>query len=78
VNQQGDKPFFLFYAVTLPHGKFEIDDQGIYADKPWTDLEKDYAAMVTRLDSDIGALVKLLRDKGIAENTLIIFSGDNG
>jgi arylsulfatase A-like enzyme len=78
VNQQGDKPFFLFYATTLPHGKFEIDDQGIYADKPWTDLEKDYAAMVTRLDSDIGALVKLLRDKGIAENTLIIFSGDNG
>lgn len=78
VSQQGDKPFFLFYAATLPHGKFEIDDQGIYADKPWTDLEKDYAAMVTRLDSDIGALVKLLRDKGIAENTLIIFSGDNG
>jgi arylsulfatase A-like enzyme len=78
VNQQGDKPFFLFYAMTLPHGKFEIDSQGIYADKPWSETEKNYAAMVTRLDSDIGALVQLLRDKGIAENTLIVFSGDNG
>jgi arylsulfatase A len=78
VDKQSDKPFFLFYAATLPHGKHEIDDQGIYADKPWTDLEKNYAAMVTRLDSDIGALVKLLRDKGIADNTLIVFSGDNG
>jgi arylsulfatase A len=78
VNQQGDKPFFLFYAVTLPHGSYEIDNQGIYADKPWSEKEKTYAAMVTRLDSDVGALVKLLKEKGIAENTLIVFSGDNG
>ncbi len=78
VDQQGDKPFFLFYAVTLPHGNFEIDNQGIYADKPWSDKEKNYAAMVTRLDSDVGALVKLLKEKSIAENTLIVFSGDNG
>ncbi len=78
VDQQGEKPFFLFYALTLPHGKFEIDSQGIYADKPWSSTEKNYAAMVTRLDSDVGALVKLLRDKGLAENTLIVFSGDNG
>jgi arylsulfatase A len=77
-QQQADKPFFLFYAVTLPHGNFEIDNQGIYADKPWSDKEKNYAAMVTRLDSDVGALVKLLKDKGIAENTLIVFAGDNG
>ncbi len=34
--------------------------------------------MVTRIDSDIGALVALLEKKGIADNTLIIFSGDNG
>jgi arylsulfatase A-like enzyme len=73
-----DEPFFLFYAVTLPHGRFEIDDQGIYQDKPWSELEKDYAAMVTRLDSDLGQLSDLLEEKGIAENTLIVFAGDNG
>ncbi len=78
IDQNSKGPFFLFYAVTLPHGKFEIDDQGIYADKPWTETEKNYAAMVTRLDSDLGQLVDLLRKKGIAENTLLIFSGDNG
>lgn len=78
VDAHADQPFFLFYALTLPHGSYEIDDQGIYADKPWTEREKNYAAMVTRLDSDVGALVDLLKKKGIAENTLVIFSGDNG
>jgi arylsulfatase A-like enzyme len=78
VDTNTAQPFFLFYAITLPHGKFEIDDQGIYRDKPWTEQEKNYAAMVTRIDSDLGALVNLLEKKGIADNTLIVFSGDNG
>ncbi len=78
VDKHAENPFFLFYAITLPHGRFEIDDQGIYADKPWTTTEKNYAAMVTRIDSDVSALVELLKNKGIAENTLIVFSGDNG
>ena len=78
VDANGDDPFMLFYAITLPHGNFEIDDQGIYADKPWTEQEKNYAAMVTRIDSDLGALVALLKKKGIDKDTLIVFSGDNG
>jgi arylsulfatase A len=78
VDTHANQPFFLFYAITLPHGKHEIDNQGIYANKPWSELEKNYAAMVTRVDSDVGELVDLLRRKGIAENTLIVFSGDNG
>lgn len=78
VRASTDKPFFLFYAVTLPHGRNEIDDLGIYADKPWTPQQKAYAAQVTRLDSDIGELLALLKDTGIAENTLVMLSGDNG
>jgi arylsulfatase A len=78
VDDQAENPFFLFYAMTLPHGRYEINDQGIYADKPWSEKEKNYAAMVTRIDSDIGKLVELLKKKGIADNTLIVFSGDNG
>ena len=78
VDKHSDNPFFLFYAITLPHGRFEIDNQGIYEDKPWTEKEKNYAAMVTRLDSDVGKLVALIKEKGIADKTLIIFSGDNG
>ena len=72
IDTHADKPFFLFYAITLPHGRFEIDDQGIYQDKPWSEMEKNYAAMVTRLDSDVGRLVELLEKRGIAENTLVI------
>lgn len=78
VRDQGDQPFMMFYAITLPHGRHEIDDLGIYADHPWTDLQKNYAAQVTRVDADMGELVDTLRDMGIAENTLVIFSGDNG
>ncbi len=78
IDQNSSDPFFLFYAITLPHGRFEIDDQGIYKDKPWTETEKNYAAMVTRIDSDLGDLVALLKKKGIDKETLIVFAGDNG
>ncbi len=78
IDKNSDDPFFLYYAVTLPHGTYEIDNLGIYADKPWTEQEKIYAAMVSRLDSDIGALVEMLKKKGIDKNTLIVFAGDNG
>ena len=78
VRKQKDRPFFLFYAITLPHGKFEIDDQGIYKDKPWTDVEKNYAAMVTRLDSDVGRLLSLLKELNLEDRTLVMLSGDNG
>jgi arylsulfatase A len=78
VRANRDRPFFLFYAITLPHGRYEIDDQGIYQDRQWTELQKNYAAMITRLDSDIGRLLDLLKDLEIDEKTLVIFSGDNG
>jgi arylsulfatase A-like enzyme len=78
VREHKDGPFFLFYAITLPHGKFEIDDQGLYKDKPWTETQKNYAAMVTRLDSDIGRLLDMLKECGIDDNTLVMTAGDNG
>ena len=78
VRQQSDTPFMLFYAVTLPHGRHEIDDLGIYADRPWKLKQKSYAAQITRLDSDVGELLDVLRETGVAANTLVIFSGDNG
>lgn len=73
-----DRPFFLFYAITLPHGRHEIDDVGIYKDKPWTPTQKAYAAQVTRLDQDLGRVVALLKELGLDKNTLVMFSGDNG
>ncbi len=78
VRANRDKPFFLYYSITLPHGNFEIDDQGLYKDKPWTGTQKNYAAMVTRLDSDVGRLLALLKELNIDNNTLVMLAGDNG
>lgn len=78
LRSHAEEPFFLFYAITLPHGRHEIDDVGIYADKPWSLTQKSYAAQITRLDSDVGELVDTLRELRIDRNTLIVFSGDNG
>jgi arylsulfatase A-like enzyme len=78
VRKHKDRPFFLFHSVTLPHGRFEIDDVGQYAATDWTPLQKNYAAMISRLDSDIGRLLDLLQELRIDENTLVIVAGDNG
>jgi arylsulfatase A len=78
VRSVKDRSFFLFYAITLPHGRHEIDDVGIYRDKPWSAVQKAYAAQVTRLDRDVGRLIALLKELGIEKNTLVMFSGDNG
>lgn len=78
VRAQKDKPFFLYYAVTLPHGRHEIDKLGEYADKDWTPQQKAYAAQVTRLDSDVGRLLALLKELNIDEKTIVFIAGDNG
>ena len=78
VRSNADNPFMMFYAITLPHGRHEIDDFGIYQDKPWTNQQKAYAAQVTRIDTDMGELVDTLRELKIDQHTLIVFSGDNG
>ncbi len=79
VRKHKDGPFFLFYSVTLPHGSYEIDSLGEYENRAgWTTLQKTYAAMVTRLDSDVGTLLALLKELKIDRNTLVMFVGDNG
>jgi arylsulfatase A-like enzyme len=78
IRTQRDKPFFLFYAITLPHGRHEIGDFGPYKDKPWTPTQKAYAAQVTRLDADVGRVLALLKELGLDEHTLVMTSGDNG
>lgn len=70
--------FFLYLPYTLPHAKLEIPDLGPYADEPWEDREKAYAAMVTRLDSDVGRIMALLGELDIDENTVVFFCSDNG
>ncbi|MFO1447334.1 MAG: arylsulfatase [Opitutaceae bacterium] len=80
-----DGPFFLYFASTHPHANneagergMEVPDFGIYRDRPWPDAEKGYAAMVSRLDRDVGRILDKLVELGIDDRTIIFFSSDNG
>jgi arylsulfatase A-like enzyme len=85
IDRNRDRPFFLYLAFTLPHanneaGKqgMEIPDYGAYADKDWPEPQKGHAAMVTRLDADVGRILDRLHQHGLDRNTLVLFSSDNG
>src|SRR5690606_10369515 len=78
IRARKGEPFFLFYAVTLPHGRHEIDDLGPYAGKPSSLPEKSYAAQVTRPDTDSGESHDVPNELVIADISLVIISGDNG
>lgn len=79
------KPFFLYLAMNVPHanneaGKagMEVPDLGEFADKDWPEPEKGFAAMIRNIDRDTGRILDLLKKLGIADNTLVIFTSDNG
>lgn len=78
VSRHQDHPFFLYLPYTIPHDAYEIPDTAPYSDQPWTEDEKVHAAMVTRLDRDIGSLFQLLKDLEIDEDTIVFFCSDNG
>jgi arylsulfatase A len=78
VRKHKAAPFFLYLAFTIPHSKLQVPDLGPYADKPWDENLKKLAAMITRLDSDVGRLMSLLKNLELDEKTLVIFASDNG
>ncbi len=78
VRENKDNPFFLYLAYTPPHGAYVVPELGIYNSKDWSLSHKVYAAMITRVDSEIGKLMQLLKELNIDENTLVIFASDNG
>jgi arylsulfatase A-like enzyme len=81
-------PFFLYFATTVPHAnneKTRVDRNGNeipsdepYTNEPWPQTEKNKAAMITRMDADIGRLLAKLTELGLDEKTLVIFTSDNG
>jgi arylsulfatase A-like enzyme len=88
VEEQKEHPFFLYLAYTIPHANDEatralgngqeVPNLGPYADKDWTEPNKGQAAMITRMDADIGRLFALLKKLRLDEKTIVFFSSDNG
>jgi arylsulfatase A-like enzyme len=70
--------FFLYLPYTVPHSRYEIPDTAPYSQENWTDDEKVHAAMITRLDRDVGKLFQKLKDLDIDEQTIVFFCSDNG
>ncbi|MEA3401843.1 MAG: arylsulfatase [Armatimonadota bacterium] len=88
IRRHRGEPFFLYFAVTLPHANnergretgdgMEVPDYGIYADRDWPSPQKGHAAMISRLDRDVGRVLDLLAELDIDQNTLVFFTSDNG
>ncbi|WP_367389874.1 sulfatase-like hydrolase/transferase [Lewinella sp. LCG006] len=79
IERHHKEPFFLYLPYTLPHDEYEIDHQGRFADSThWTEPERTYAAMVERMDRDVGRVLDQLDKYGLAENTMVFFCSDNG
>jgi arylsulfatase A-like enzyme len=85
IEGNGGGPFFIYLAFTIPHANneaknkgMEVPDLGEFASEDWPDQEKAKAAMITRLDRDVGRLMALLKKLGIDDNTLVFFTSDNG
>jgi arylsulfatase A-like enzyme len=85
VEKNAGGPFFLYLSYTIPHANnearakgMEVPDLGEFAGKDWPDAEKAKAAMITRMDRDVGRLMERLKRLGIDDNTVVFFSSDNG
>jgi arylsulfatase A-like enzyme len=78
IGENRSRPFFLYLAFTIPHADYEVPGLGPYADEPWSDFEKTYAAMVSRMDSDVGKVLERLRSLKLEGDTVVFFCSDNG
>jgi arylsulfatase A-like enzyme len=80
INQQDPKkPFFLYFASLAPHAPFQAPEEYL---KRYPDIQdkqrREYCAMISCLDDQVGRLVEALDKKGLRQNTLILFASDNG
>jgi arylsulfatase A-like enzyme len=85
VSRHRRESFFLYLAYTIPHANdeskpngMEVPSYGPYTDEDWPTPQKGHAAMITRMDGDVGRLFARLKSLGLDGKTLVLFSSDNG
>lgn len=74
------KPFFLYMSHYAVHAPYKADKRFVqrYRDRDLSETEAEYAAIVEGMDKSLGALMDLVAEKGIADNTIFVFMSDNG
>jgi arylsulfatase A-like enzyme len=76
---ESEDPFFLYLAFTAPHTPFQAPEDELAAYGGITDPNRRaYAAMISEMDDQIGAVLDAIEAKGMAQDTLVIFHSDNG
>lgn len=94
ISEKKDSPFFFYWATPIPHNPIQAPQRWVdyYKDKfgnetpylgeksyyPHQNPRAGYAAMISYLDENVGKLVKYLKEEGLYDNTLIMFTSDNG
>ena len=88
IRRHAHEQFLLHVHWTIPHANneggratgdgMEVPDYGIYNEKAWPSPEKGHAAMIRRMDGDVGRIMALLKELGIERQTVIFFTSDNG
>lgn len=93
VRENKHRPFFLYFPTTVPHlalqvpedslqkylGKFpEVAYTGDRGYLPQRTPRAAYAAMITRMDREVGRIVDLVKEFGLDSNTIFVFASDNG
>lgn len=80
MKNQKDKPFFAYIPTNAPHGPFIAPDsyKALYKDHTKGDANQAFFGMISNIDTNVGLLMKKLEEWDLADNTLLIYSTDNG
>jgi len=79
IEDNAQKPFFLFLSFTAPHGPLQAKEEDLAQLAHIEKLRRrKYAGLVKSLDDNVGKVLAALRDNGLADNTLVVFTNDNG
>lgn len=78
INQNATRPFFIDIAFNAPHSPTQRPDDPARASVSANATRADYAAVMERVDRGVGEILQTLRTRGLEQNTIVIFTNDNG
>lgn len=80
IDEAGDQPFFCYLATYSPHTPLDAPESFIapFREAGLNDTHATYLAMIENVDYNVGRLMDFLKERGLNENTIVIFMNDNG